>query len=80
MLTASGDGTVHIWQCAVHLHNESSSGRMASSDDELDPFEADGGKTSSMEECSVLRTPLRSLTGTLCFTHTCMMNRHLNHD
>ena len=28
VLTASGDGSVHIWQCAVHLHNESSSGRM----------------------------------------------------
>ena len=39
MLTASGDGTAHIWQCAVHLTNESSSGRMASSEDELDPLE-----------------------------------------
>ena len=28
VLTSSGDGSVHIWQCAVHLHNESSSGRM----------------------------------------------------
>jgi hypothetical protein len=35
VLTASGDGTAHIWQCAVHLYNESSSGRMASSEDEL---------------------------------------------
>ena len=34
VVTASGDGTVHIWQCAVHLHNESSSGRLASSDDD----------------------------------------------
>ena len=39
VLTASGDGTAHIWQCAVHLTNESSSGRMASSEDELDPLE-----------------------------------------
>ena len=39
VLTASGDGTVHIWQCAVHLYNESSSGRVASSEDELDPGE-----------------------------------------
>lgn len=35
VLTSSGDGTAHIWQCAVHLYNESSSGRMASSEDEL---------------------------------------------
>ena len=35
VITASGDGTAHIWQCAVHLYNESSSGRMASSEDEL---------------------------------------------
>ncbi len=36
-MTASGDGTAHIWQCAVHLYNESSSGRVASSEDELEP-------------------------------------------
>ena len=29
VLTCSGDGTAHIWQCAVSLHNESSSGRVA---------------------------------------------------
>jgi hypothetical protein len=72
VLTASGDGTVHIWQCAVHLYNESSSGRVASSEDELDnaqmPAAAaiDYGFSSGVEEdpqFSVLRTPLRSLSG-----------------
>jgi WD40 repeat protein len=43
VLTASGDGTVHIWQCAVHLHNESSSGRLASSEDELEGGGGGGG-------------------------------------
>ena len=71
-MTASGDGTVHIWQCAVHLYNESSSGRVASSEDELDPPSAPekeifgGGCSSGMDEdnqFSVLRTPLRSLNG-----------------
>ncbi len=47
VLTASGDGSVHIWQCAVHLHNESSSGRVASSEDELEPGEAGGGGSKS---------------------------------
>ena len=78
VLTASGDGTVHIWQCAVHLYNESSSGRVASSEDELEPHEVAGGGghgkhhhhhhqvVDSMDEeqqFSVLRTPLRSLQG-----------------
>ena len=44
VLTASGDGTAHIWQCAVHLTNESSSGRMASSEDELDPLERESNQ------------------------------------
>jgi WD40 repeat protein len=35
VLTSSGDGTAHIWQCAVHLYNESLFGRLASSEDEL---------------------------------------------
>merc|ERR1719516_714287 len=39
VLTSSGDGTAHIWQCAVNMQNESSSGRVASSEDELDPTE-----------------------------------------
>ena len=43
-MTASGDGTAHIWQCAVHLTNESSSGRMASSEDELDPLERESNQ------------------------------------
>ena len=76
VLTASGDGSVHIWQCAVHLYNESSSGRVASSEDELEiagsqalgvGAEKDFGFSSSgVEEdaqFSVLRTPLRSLDG-----------------
>lgn len=75
VLTASGDGTVHIWQCAVHLYNESSSGRVASSEDELDSApqqqqtlgsEMNVGFSSGMEDenqFSVLRTPLRSLNG-----------------
>ena len=38
VLTTSGDGTAHIWQCAVSVQNESSSGRVAmgSSEDELE--------------------------------------------
>lgn len=68
VITASGDGSVHIWQCAVHLYNESSSGRVASSEDELDPGEKEflGGCSSGLEDdgqFSVLRTPLRSLNG-----------------
>jgi len=67
VLTASGDGTAHIWQCAVHLTNESSSGRMASSEDELDPLEREsqafGTETEESDEFSVLRTPLRALSG-----------------
>ncbi len=76
VLTASGDGTVHIWQCAVHLYNESSSGRLASSEDELEgQNEKDYGSgaggalgfsSSGMEDdnqFSILRTPLRSLNG-----------------
>ena len=43
-MTSSGDGTAHIWQCAVHLTNESSSGRMASSEDELDPLERESNQ------------------------------------
>ncbi len=71
VLTASGDSTVHIWQCAVHLYNESSSGRVASSEDELEPASAADGNqkcfsSSGIDEdnqFSVLRTPLRSLVG-----------------
>lgn len=70
VLTSSGDGSVHIWQCAVHLYNESSSGRVASSEDELEPGEGKdhfGCSSSGMEDerdqFSVLRTPLRSLNG-----------------
>jgi len=68
VLTSSGDGTAHIWQCAVHLTNESSSGRMASSEDELDPLEREsnqafGTETEESDEFSVLRTPLRALSG-----------------
>ena len=29
-------GTAHIWQCAVNMYNESSSGRVASSEEEID--------------------------------------------
>ena len=47
VITASGDGTVHIWQCAVHLYNESSSGRVASSEDELDPSPSANSAASS---------------------------------
>jgi len=64
VLTTSGDGTAHIWQCAVNMHNESSSGRVASSEDELDPTEReflDGHDYEDSYQCSVLRTPLKSL-------------------
>jgi len=64
VLTSSGDGTAHIWQCAVNMHNESSSGRVASSEDELDPTEReflDGHDYEDPGQTSVLRTPLRSL-------------------
>ena len=64
VLTTSGDGTAHIWQCAVNMHNESSSGRVASSEDELDPTEReflDGHDMEDTSQCSVLRTPLKSL-------------------
>ena len=46
VLTCSGDGTAHIWQCAVNLHNESSSGRVAvgSSEDELEWMEDGAGE------------------------------------
>lgn len=66
VLTASGDSTAHIWQCAVNMHNESSSGRVASSEDELDPTEReflDGHDYEDPGQASVLRTPLRSLAG-----------------
>ncbi|CAB4061189.1 unnamed protein product [Lepeophtheirus salmonis] len=63
VLTASGDGTVHIWQCAVHLYNESSSGRVASSEDELDPIEKEYMAEEDNNQYTVLRTPLRSLNG-----------------
>jgi len=65
VLTTSGDGTAHIWQCAVSLHNESSSGRVASSEDELEFCEmeqySDTENTSS--QIPTLRTPLQTLTG-----------------
>ena len=65
VLSTSGDGTAHIWQCAVNMHNESSSGRVASSEDELDPTEReflDGHDYDDSYQCSVLRTPLKSLS------------------
>ena len=61
-LTTSGDGTAHIWQCAVNLHNESSSGRVASSEDELEWME-DGGGEDTQSQIPTLRTPLQTLTG-----------------
>ena len=54
------------WQCAVNMHNASSSGRVASSEDELDPTEReflDGHDYEDSGQASVLRTPLRSLAG-----------------
>ena len=71
VLTASGDSTAHIWQCAVHLFGENSTpGRMASSEDELGDTNEAGEMTdstfvfeSNKEDYSVLRTPLRSLAG-----------------
>ena len=70
VLTASGDSTAHIWQCAVHLFTENNTpGRMGSSEDELaDPGEAVDLTESLIlddktEDYSVLRTPLRSLSG-----------------
>ena len=70
VLTASGDSTAHIWQCAVHLFSENNTpGRMASSEDELgDTNESMEMAESFMlddnqEDYSVLRTPLRSLAG-----------------
>ena len=59
-LTTSGDGTAHIWQCAVNLHNESSSGRVASSEEELEFIEEKYEETHSVP---TLRTPLQSLAG-----------------
>ena len=60
-LTTSGDGTAHIWQCAVNLHNESSSGRVASSEDELEFIEEQYEDTGS--QIPTLRTPLVTLSG-----------------
>ena len=64
VLTCSGDGTAHIWQCAVNLHNESSSGRVAvgSSEDELEWME-DGAGEDTQSQIPTLRTPLQTLTG-----------------
>ena len=64
VLTCSGDGTAHIWQCAVNLHNESSSGRVAvgSSEDELEWME-DGAAEDTQSQIPTLRTPLQTLTG-----------------
>ena len=59
-LTTSGDGTAHIWQCAVNLHNESSSGRVASSEEELEFCEEKYEETNCVP---TLRTPLHSLAG-----------------
>ena len=59
-LTTSGDGTAHIWQCAVNLHNESSSGRVASSEEELEFIEEQYEETNCVP---TLRTPLQSLAG-----------------
>jgi WD40 repeat protein len=72
VLTASGDSTAHIWQCAVHLFGENSaaaSGRVASSEEDY----GEAGESVEMsesfvlddlrEDYSVLRTPLRSLSG-----------------
>lgn len=61
VLTCSGDGTAHIWQCAVSLHNESSSGRVASSEDELEFVEEQYEEPSS--QIPTLRTPLQTLSG-----------------
>ena len=64
-MTSSGDGTAHIWQCAVHLTNESSSGRMASSEDELDPLERESnqafGKFLLLHQTSLLVFQLNSV-------------------
>jgi len=62
VLTSSGDGTAHIWQCTVNLHNESSSGRVASSEEELDT-DINEFEFEDISHGSVLRTPLRSLQG-----------------
>jgi len=67
VLTASGDGTAHIWQCAVNMYNESAGVRNGSSDDELDPTEKEfldsHDYSEDSSQCPVLRTPLRSLQG-----------------
>lgn len=75
VLTASGDGTAHIWQCAVHLSHESSSGQVALSEDELGDNGANESACFPLSDslvidnneygCSMLRTPLRSLSGHL---------------
>ena len=60
-LTTSGDGTAHIWQCAVNLHNESSSGRVAAgSQEDLEFIEE---KYEERDCVPTLRTPLQSLAG-----------------
>ena len=56
VLTSSGDGTAHIWQCAVHLYNESSSGRMASSEDELADNAGDKMSKEPSFPCPILLT------------------------
>ena len=65
VLTCSGDGTAHIWQCAVSLHNESSSGRVAvgSSEDELEWMEDGAAEDREQSQIPTLRTPLQTLTG-----------------
>lgn len=66
VLTTSGDGCAHIWQCAVNMYNESSSGRVGSSEDELDMGERgepEGNEYEDKSQGSILRTPLRSLQG-----------------
>lgn len=58
-MTSSGDGTAHIWQCAVHLTNESSSGRMASSEDELDPLERESNQAFGKEDFDLFTAYVR---------------------
>ena len=79
MLTTSGDGTAHIWQCAVSLNNERPLG--GSSEEELEwagvedtvavdtvSLSADGHNTYHQDtedptQIPTLRTPLQTLAG-----------------
>ena len=68
-MTSSGDGTAHIWQCAVHLTNESSSGRMASSEDELDPLERESNQAFGKFLLTVFQNCCKSITFTTFAKH-----------